>query len=490
MLTLKSFERDFRFGTGHGETSTSKAQSLAVSLQQLGAFVGCFAISPVTHRFGRRVAIMFSSLVFCIGAVIETIDTHSLPAFYVARVIAGLGLGGATVVVPIYSSEMSPPELRGQIGCFFQLFFTLGSFASYWIAYGVQRDVSSTVPKQWQIPIALQLVPGGLLGLGMLTLRESVRWHAARGDADAAWESLRWVRASSGPEVRAELDEIQAGVALELRETAGLTVRELMKPLHFKLLVTGFMMFFAQQATGATALAYFAPQYFKLLIGGSDTQSLLISGLYAAVKVIACGTFVFFLSERIPRRAALIVGAAFMAAFQLITAAVVKTRPPPGHGVVTSSGIATVAMIYLFVIVYNMSWGALPWPYVSEIFPTRIREAGVGVAVASQWLWAFVFTLVSPYMVNDIGYGTFLFWGLLNVLICVGAVLFIKETRGKSLEQINAEYRGADATDELARARAHGVSEEDDVARSSGSDIPGALHVDAKASDVKHVNAV
>lgn len=118
---MASFQRDY----GYPLSDKKRTNSLAVGMQQLGAFVGCFLAWPITARFGRKKALMLFSAVFCLGAAIQTINTHSLAAFYVARVIAGLGLGAATVVVPMFSSEMVPKELRGQIGSFFQLFFTL-----------------------------------------------------------------------------------------------------------------------------------------------------------------------------------------------------------------------------------------------------------------------------------------------------------------------------------------------------------------------------
>jgi MFS family permease len=167
---------------------------------------------------------------------------------------------------------------------------------------------------------------------------------------------------------------------------------ELLEVQNFKRIFTAFAVFAAQQATGATAFAYFGPQYFKLLVGGGD-KDLLLTAIFGAIKVAACSIFVFFLSERVGRRQVLIWGAAFMAVCQISTAAVVKNIPSPQTGDVTSSGIGTVALIYLFVIAYNFSWGPLPWPYVSEIFPTRIREPGVAVGVSSQWLFNFVFSL-------------------------------------------------------------------------------------------------
>lgn len=121
----------------------------------------------------------------------------------------------------------------------------------------------------------------------------------------------------------------------------------------------------AQQATGATAFAYFGPQYFTLLVGGGQ-RALLLTAVFGAVKVAACGAFVLFLASRFSRRQVLVGGAAVMAACQMATAGVVRARPAPDDGAVTASGVLTVALIYLFVAVYNISWGPMSWPYMSE----------------------------------------------------------------------------------------------------------------------------
>ncbi|KAI3397448.1 hypothetical protein diail_10779 [Diaporthe ilicicola] len=429
VLTLKSFQRDY----GYTNAGATRTNSLSVGLQQLGAFVACFLAWPLTDHLGRKKALMISSLVFCIGALIQTVDTHSLAAFYVARVIAGLGLGTATVVVPMFSSEMAPKEVRGQIGSFFQLFFTFGIFVSYWIDYGVSLGPSNS--RQWQIPIGLQLVPGALLGLGMLTVKESTRWLTRKGRHEEAFESLKWIRADDSQAVVDEMEDIRLGVEMEARATEGFQLKELLQGDNFKRVFTAFAVFAAQQATGATAFAYFGPQYFKLLVG-SGNKGLLLTAIFGAVKVAACGIFVLFVSERVGRRNVLIAGAAFMAACQITTAAVVKAIPPPDQGNVTSSGIATVALIYLFVIAYNFSWGPMPWPYVSEIFPARIREPGVAVGVGSQWLFNFVFSLTTPYMITNMGWGTFLLWGIFDILVALNSFFFLKETKGLSLETI------------------------------------------------------
>jgi sugar porter (SP) family MFS transporter len=433
VLTLASFERDF----GYAKKQATRNSSLSVGLQQLGAFLACFAIWPVTHRYGRKWALVLCSSIFVLGAVIQTINTGSFGAFLAARFIAGVGLGGSSVVVPMFSSEMAPKELRGQIGSFYQLFYTLGIFTSYWIDYGVGKNIASTQSKQWQIPIGIQILPAALLGLGMFTLKESVRWLTIKGRHEEAWESLQWIRANSGADAQLEMDEIRLGVETELRAKEGFQLKELYtRPDNLKRTITAAVVFVAQQSTGATAFATYGPQYFKLLVGSKGNNDLLLTAIFGAIKVAACLTFVVFVAERVNRRVVLVAGALGMAACQISTAAVVKAKPPPGDATITSSGIATVALIYLFVMIYNFSWGPLPWPTVSEIFPARTREAGIGIAVSSQWLFNFVYSISTPYMIKNMGFGTFLFWGLADLVIAGGAWFFLEETRGRSLEEI------------------------------------------------------
>ncbi|KAI0906032.1 putative MFS quinate transporter [Ustulina deusta] len=446
VLTLNSFRNDYRYG----DTSATRTSSLSVSLQQLGAFVACFLAWPLTDKFGRKKSLMLSSLVFIVGVIIQTINTHSLTAFYIARVIAGLGLGGATVVVPMFNSEMMPKEMRGQVGSFFQWFYTFGIFTSYWVDYGVARNISATQSSQWQIPIGLQLVPAAVLGFGMFTIPESIRWLTKKGRHDEAWTSLQWIRADSSQVALEEMEEIRAGVEAEVRATEGFQFKELLQGENFKRVLAAFAVFTAQQATGATAFAYFGPQYFKLIVGSGD-RSLLVTAIFGAVKVVACGTFVLFFAERLSRRQVLIGGAVFMSACQITTAAVVKSFPAPAEqqATVSSPAIATIALIYLFVIAYNFSWGPMPWPYVSEIFSPRIREPGVAIGVASQWLWNFVFSLTTPYMIASLGWGTFLVWGVFDIIIAGFTFFLLKETRGLSLEHIaQSRFRAASSASE------------------------------------------
>ena len=130
-ITLPSYKSSFGFADSSPGKKT-QVESLTVGLQQCGSFVGCFAVFPLASRFGRRPCMQFAALIFVIGAAVQTADTGAIASFYAGRIIAGLGVGAASVLVPLYSSEMSPKELRGRIGSGYQWLFTWGIFTSYW----------------------------------------------------------------------------------------------------------------------------------------------------------------------------------------------------------------------------------------------------------------------------------------------------------------------------------------------------------------------
>ncbi|KAI1771264.1 putative MFS sugar transporter [Hypoxylon cercidicola] len=433
VLSLASFQHDFRVT----QANQSSVGSNATSLLQAGAFFSCFFVWPFTARFGRRWSIALASLIFSIGAIIQVINTHSLAAFYVARVISGVGVGMATVIIPMYSAEMAPKHIRGQLGSMFQFFFTLGVMTSYWVDYGVSEHLGPTT-RQWQIPIGLQLVPGGILGLGMLLTKESTRWLAKSGRTEEALQSLIWVRGGDDAEVQEEFAEILAGIREEERVTEGLTWKECLLPVNRYRFVVVITLQIGVQLTGNTSLAYYAPQIFRAV--GAGDQSLLISGFFGVVKVVSCLFFLLFLVEKIGRRGSLLGGAFLMGTYMLIIACLTATHPPVAGQSLTSTGAAAVAMVYLEAMSYNISWGPVPWLYMSEIFPSRIREAGVAVGTATQWLFNFVFSQITPHAVNNIGWRTFLMFCIFNWALVVYAWLFIKETKGRSLEEMETLF--------------------------------------------------
>lgn len=427
VLTLKSFQRDFRYT----EAQKTTVNSNAVSILQGGAFFGCFLIWPVAKWLGRRSGLIVSSLIFTVGTILQVINAHTLGTFYAGRIIAGLGIGAATVLIPMYAAEMSPKEIRGRLGACFQLFFALGVMVAYWVTYGVAKDQPEGT-AQWQIALGLQLLPSTLLLMGMCTVKESARWLAQKGKRDKAYEALVWVRGGEETEeVKEEFDEIIAGIEEELRVKENFTIKELLLPANRYRMFIAVSIQLAAQLTGNTSLAYYANQIFSAVGAGSAAK--LVTGFFGVVKVVGVLTFQLFVLDRIGRRVPFMVGAFAMGSFMLIIACILATHPvdPETQTGTTHAGIAAIIMVYAEAASYNMSWGPLPWLYMGEIFSSRTREIGVAVGAASQWLFNFMMSQVTPHAIDNIGWRMFLMFAIFNYAIIVYSWMFLKEVSGQ-----------------------------------------------------------
>ncbi|CAL5873600.1 uncharacterized protein PFLUO_LOCUS7881 [Penicillium psychrofluorescens] len=453
VLTLKSYIKDF------GYTDETTVSAVMVSLQNAGAFFAALGIFPISDRFGRKYTIQVAMLLFCIGIVLQVVPSHSLVCFYIGRVVSGVGLGSATAVVPAYSAEMAPKEIRGMVGGGMQGLFAMGVMVSYWIDYGVEVGLPA-ISRQWQIPVGLQIVPAAVLGLGLIPMPESTRWLAKKGRLEEALTSLQWIRASESAEVKAEFNEIQTGLEEELRATEGVKKRELLEPANRYRIALAFFLFLAQQCTGMTSLAYFGPQFFKTLVGNNNSQSLLITGLFGAEKFVTCTTYLLFFSEMWGRKPTLYITAFMMTVCFVIVTVLHETTVATTPSGPTSAGKATVAMIFVTNAIYQFSWGPVIWPYTAEIFPSRIREFGVSVAVSSQWLFNFLFSLVTPYMIASMGSYTFVFFAACDFVMGWVVFFFVKETRGKSLEEMETLFH-SNAAFNVALARDKGRASAD-----------------------------
>jgi MFS family permease len=153
--------------------------------------------------------------------------------------------------------------------------------------------------------------------------------------------------------------------------------------------------------------------------------------------VATTGIFLFVGIDKLGRRKSLLFGAAWMMVMMFIIGSVLKTHPPVNKNAVSSASIAMVVMIYLYVIGYSASWGPIPWVYLSEIFPTRLRSYGVGMGAATQWLFNFCITELTPSAINHIGWRVFIMFGCFCFGMGLFVFFFIKETKGKTLEEMD-----------------------------------------------------
>jgi sugar porter (SP) family MFS transporter len=383
VLALNSFKKDFNLPTGSSGFASAKnayVSSNVVSLLTAGCFFGAIAAAFLNERFGRRYSLMFFTVIFLIGAAVQTGAHHEIGMIYAGRIIAGLGIGGMSSITPVFVSENCPPNVRGRIAGLFQEFLVIGSTFAYWLDYGVSLRIPVST-KQWRVPVAIQLIPGGFMLFGLLFLKESPRWLMKKGRHHEAAESLAHIRCETtdSPDVAKELAEIRAAIEEELNATEGVTWKECLLPGNRYRFLTGFALMFWQQFSGTNSIGYYAPQIFQTVGLSKSSSSLFATGVYGTVKVVTTAIFLLIGIDRFGRKKSLIFGALWMSSMMFIIGAVLATHPPKNLGSVSHASIAMVVMIYLYVIGYSASWGPVPWVYLSEIFPTRLRAYGVGM---------------------------------------------------------------------------------------------------------------
>ncbi|KAL4966375.1 sugar porter family MFS transporter [Aspergillus stella-maris] len=446
VLALDSFKEDFNLPTGStGFASSREAEisSNVVALLTAGCFFGAIAASFANDRYGRRYSLIVLTVIFMIGAAVQTGGKGTIAYMYGGRVIAGFGIGGMSAITPVYVAENCPPNVRGRIAGLFQEFLVIGVTVSYWLCYGVEKNIAPST-RQWRVPVAFQLVPSGLMFIGLWFLKESPRWLMKQGRLEEATASLAYTRRADpdSEEVRLELSDIKASIEEELASTEGVTWREILLPGNRLRFLNAFLIMFWQQFSGTNSIGYYAPQLFQTIGVASTDTSLFTTGIYGIVKVVATGTFLLIGIDKVGRKWSLVVGGFWMAAMMFVLGAVLVSYPPVDTSSVSSASIAMIVMVYLYVTGYSASWGPIPWVYISEIFPTRLRAYGVGMGSATQWLFNFVVTKFTPSAISNIGWRTFIMFGVFCAAMGLWALLCIKETKGRSLEDMDALFGG------------------------------------------------
>lgn len=468
VLALNSFKKDFGLplgASGFDSSTNAQVSSNVVSLLTAGCFFGSIFAAYINDRLGRRYSLMIFSLVFLVGAALQVGAHHKIGMIYGGRVIAGLGIGGMSSITPVFVSENCPPQHRGRIAGLFQEFLVIGSTFAYWLDYGVALRIPEGT-SQWRIPVAIQLIPGGLMFIGLFFLKESPRWLMKQGRREEALHSLAYIRnePETSEDVQKEIAEIYAAIEEETAATEGVTWKECLHKSNRYRFFLGFVIMFWQQFSGTNSIGYYAPQIFASVGVSSTNASLFATGIYGTVKVVATGIFLLIGIDRWGRKRSLMGGAAWMASMMFIIGAVLATHPPVKDATsVSKASTAMVAMIYLYVIGYSFSWGPTPWVYLSEvrispfsvvfcmmltgffqIFPTRLRSYGVGMGAATQWLFNFVITEVTPRAVHSIGWRTFLMFGIFCTAMGVFVTFFLKETKGRTLEEMDVIFGAID----------------------------------------------
>ncbi|KAG6336082.1 hypothetical protein ID866_3008 [Astraeus odoratus] len=318
----------------------------------------------------------------------------------------------------------------------------MGIMISYFVNLGVGLHLENS-EMVWRVPFGLQLVPAGLMCMGLLTVKESPRWLASKGLVKEAIRDLAYFRNESCDSlaVQHEMAEVEAAIQEEKEARSGVGLRQaFFGKGNFVRFVIAFTIFVFQQWSGQNSVSHYAPQIFSSIGYTGTTASLLASGVYGIMKVVGTATFAFFAVERLGRKAWLFFSAIGMGIMFFIVGAILKVHPldDAASGQQPSQASqAMAAMLYIYVCFYSFGVGPLPWIYVSDIFPTRTRHYGLAVAAGTQWLFNFVVTKVTPTLIVDLGYKLFFMFAIINICGMATFATLIPETKGRSLEEMD-----------------------------------------------------
>ncbi|KAH7341192.1 quinate permease [Pyrenochaeta sp. MPI-SDFR-AT-0127] len=476
-MALNSFIRDFGLNN-IAKVNRDTIQGNIVSTFQAGCFFGALIAFPFAEKIGRKKTMIIASSIFLLGGTLMTAARGSLNMIYGGRAVAGLGIGASSMVVPVYISETAPPSIRGRLIGIFEIASQGGGMLGFWINYACDRTIDVKGQAQWTIPLAIQLIPGLLLLLGVAWCPESPRYLAKKDNFEDAERILTQIRGldSSHAYIQHEMSEIRA--QLEERSVNRMSKKAQFMKLFQKgvrnRMAIGLALMFLQSFTGVNIITYYAPRIFETLGISGTSLKLFSTGFYGIAKTLGMCTFTFIVVEKVGRRKGLVWGAALgCIPMWYIGGYVMKADPAAAalRGDVTRDGWGYLAMVcvYLNAFIICATWQGITWTYASEIFPLDIRMLCVSLTTADTWLGSFIIARSTPFMISDLGYGAYFFFASILVAMGVWSFFFVPETKGITLEEMDMLFMEPMHKAVWAQLRGKPIfTGEDVIARSKG----------------------
>ena len=403
---------------------TTTAEEVVVSGVLLGATIGAIFGGKAADLFGRRRVLLVTAAIFGIGALASAV-APSPTILIISRVVLGVAIGLASTNVPVYLSEVAPPHARGWVVSLFQLAVTIGIVVAY------LTDYAFAGVEGWRWMLGLAVVPALVFGIGMFFLPESPRWLIRGGHHEVAQGVL--VRIRELPDVNVEIEEIKASLAQQA-ESGRWTdlLRRQVRPA----LVVGLGLAIFQQITGINTVIYYAPRILQSA-GFNSASGAILATVGVGVVNVGMTIVAMFLVDRAGRRPLLLVGIAGMIITLGALGLSFRISNPSGQ-------LAWISVICLmgYVASFAISLGPIFWLLIAEIYPLKIRGLAEGTAATFNWASNLIVSLTFLTLVEKLGASsTFLLYAIASVASWFFAYCFVPETKGRSLEQIEAFWR-------------------------------------------------
>ena len=399
---------------------------LIVSGALIGTVIGVFTAGRPSDRWGRRPTLWLMAVLFLVSAVgcaLTPYDgawgPHLLGWF---RFIGGLAIGGVSVVVPLYIVEVSPGTYRGRLVAMNQLNIVFGILVSYISNYLVARFLPNVDPRiVWRVMLGVECLPIALFMVLLATIPESPRWLVRVGRTEEARGVLDRI---GYPEIQRTLGEI----AESLREAAGGVDVALFQRRYFKPILLAFLIAFFNQVSGINAINYYAPRIFQMIFGEGSELAALAGTIGVGAVNLTFTILAFLVIDRFGRRAMIIGGAAMMILMHGLVAWQLSMPAP-------NAAIAVTGILG-FIAFFAISSGAVIWVYISEVFPNAVRAKGQALGCFTHWFMCTLISWAFPVVAERAGTWAFAFFATMMVVQLVWAILFMPETKGGTIEDI------------------------------------------------------
>jgi len=404
----------------------------------LGAMIGAGLGGRLTDILGRKKIILSASVIFVAGALYSGLAPNIL-SLILGRIILGIAIGIASLSVPLYISEISPAYMRGALVSLNQLMIAFGGKVSYLSDYLLANDAD---PFSWRWMFIVGVFPASLMLIGMLFLPETPRWLISHGFEEKGKKILGKVE---NPEmVEVAVLKIKNDLTIQ-NESA--SFRELLKPwLRTPLFIAAGIMFF-QQASGINTIIYYSPKIFKLA-GIQSNSMAIIPSLIIAVFVLFFTILSISMIDKIGRRKIFFIGLIGMVISLLATGLAFFI----GDGLGGNLKYFALVTILIFNSCYAFSMGPLGWLITSEIFPLKVRGAGMSLASITNWLTNAIVAFTFLKLVNALTpAGAFWIYAGVGILAIIWGYYYIPETKGVTLEEIEDHWRGGKSPRELKK---------------------------------------
>ena len=422
--------------------SDSMGTGFSVSSMLLGCAVGAFFAGTLADKHGRRALLIVAAVLFIVSAWGSGVATSSLE-FIFYRILGGLAVGAASVMCPAYISEVALARYRGKLSSVQQIAIITGLTAAFVSNYFLADIAGSSLSifwlgyETWRWMFWVELVPATIFLLALLAIPESPRFLVASGQKARAQAVLNKLYGTIEGDIK--MREIDASLATDhhkprLSDLIDKTTNK-MRPIMW----IGIGLAVLQQLVGINVVFYYGAVLWQAA-GFSESHSLLINVVSGSVSIAAC-FITFFLVDKIGRKPLLWIGSAGMTVTLALVAFAFAGAPLDEAGKLMLSddmGVLALVSANLYVIFFNVSWGPVMWIMLGEMFPNQIRGSGLAVAGFAQWIANFVITLTFPVLLASfLGLaGTYSIYALFSALSVVFVLRYVKETKGKELEQM------------------------------------------------------